>query len=151
RSAKTSWLAPSWRGRNPSRHFCHQDSRAGFKKPEKRYQQQCWPEITTDLCGHLFRLRHCLAGANLLATPPVARLAAFIRIGELVLIKDDADEFGRSVGERVFREQGQHLRLAFEKLFDERFKPRVEVPQCRKPHLPVQTRLVRGAEAGRAG
>jgi len=47
------------------------------------------------------RQRNLGARPNLLAAPPIARPAALVRIGEVVLIDDDADDSGRCVWDQT--------------------------------------------------
>jgi len=51
--------------------------------------------------GASIRQRNLGARPNLLAAPPIARPAALVRIGEVVLIDDDADDFGRCVWDQT--------------------------------------------------
>src|SRR5262249_27090353 len=80
-----------------------------------------------------------------LAAPPIAGSPA-LRPGTAVVVDDTCtDEFRRRVWKRILLEQCQNVRRSLEQAVQELHEPGIASigPQGRKPHLPIQPRLVR--------
>src|ERR1051325_5656617 len=87
-----------------------------------------------------------------LAPPPIARRAALGEVGEMIFVKHGAQVARRFFGERIFLEQREHVRRALRQTNQEIHEPRIAtiITEGGEPHLPVQTRLVRGDKGGPA-
>src|SRR6185437_11147091 len=90
--------------------------------------------------------------AKLLTFPPRARVAKLILRCKSIAIKHRANVTRRFVWEWIVCEQAIHFMRALEQSVDQSDKPRVLArrSQSGKPHLPVESRLVRRTPTGRA-
>src|SRR4051812_12221106 len=90
--------------------------------------------------------------AKLLTFPPRAGVAKLIHSCKSITIKHRANVPWRAVGERIVCEQAIHFMRALEQTVNQCDEPRIFArrSQSGKPHLPVESRLVRCTPTGRA-
>ena len=89
---------------------------------------------------------------KLLAFPPGASLPAFFGGCEAISVKHRPDVLRRFVVKRVIRQQMGHICRAFQEPGNESDQPRILLRtfQSSKPHLPIESGLMRCAPSGRA-
>src|SRR5947207_6072363 len=95
--------------------------------------------------AELFQRKRWQVFANLLTFPPCAGLAKLVHRCKAIAIKHRANVTRRFMREWVVCEQAVHFMRALKQSEDERDEPRIFArrSQSGKPHLPVESRLVR--------
>src|SRR5206468_12710809 len=102
--------------------------------------------------AELFQRKRWQISAKLLTFPPRAGLAKLVHRCKAIAIKHRANVMRRSVREWVVCEQAIHVMRALEQSEDQCDEPRIFArrSQSGKPHLPVESWLVRRAPTRRA-
>src|SRR5437762_720569 len=100
----------------------------------------------------LFERKRRQIFAQLLPFPPRTGLTMFLSGREAVAIKHGANVTGGRIRKRIVRKKSFDIAFASQQRNHRAHKPRI-IPRCPErgePHLPIETRLMRCAPAGRA-